>query len=111
MNDLIDFLGNASCDYDNILVQLDKYYQLKKEYNQIKQNLVIMELDLEVKQYHLIQSEEYSGLKITEKKDRAKCETSDDTFKIINKNKEKDDVRAKMDVLQYWLRFALREDL
>lgn len=109
MNEIIKFLGSTSCDYDNILVQLDKYHSLKKEYNNLRQEIAVMELDLEIKQYNLIQSEEYKTLKITEKKDKAKRETSTDTLEIIHKNKEKDDVKSKIDLLQYWLRFALQE--
>lgn len=109
MNEIIKFLGSTSCDYDNILVQLDKYHSLKNEYNNLRQEIAVMELDLEIKQYNLIQSEEYKDLKITEKKDKAKRETSTDTLEIIHKNKEKDDVKSKIDLLQYWLRFALQE--
>lgn len=109
MNEIIKFLGSTSCDYYNILVQLDKYHSLKNEYNNLRQEIAVMELDLEIKQYNLIQSEEYKDLKITEKKDKAKRETSKDTLEIIHKNKEKDDVKSKIDLLQYWLRFALQE--
>lgn len=109
MNEILKFLGSTSCDYDNILVQLDKYHSLKNEYNNLRQEIAVMELDLEIKQYNLIQSEEYKDLKITEKKDKAKRETSKDTLEIIHKNKEKDDVKSKIDLLQYWLRFALQE--
>lgn len=109
MNEIIKFLGSTGCDYDNILVQLDKYHSLKNEYNNLRQEIAVMELDLEIKQYNLIQSEEYKDLKITEKKDKAKRETSTDTLEIIHKNKEKDDVKSKIDLLQYWLRFALQE--
>ena len=109
MNEIIKFLGSTGCDYGNILVQLDKYHSLKNEYNNLRQEIAVMELDLEIKQYNLIQSEEYKDLKITEKKDKAKRETSKDTLEIIHKNKEKDDVKSKIDLLQYWLRFALQE--
>lgn len=109
MNEILKFLGSTSCDYDNILMQLDKYHSLKNEYNNLRQEIAVMELDLEIKQYNLIQSEEYKDLKITEKKDKAKRETSKDTLEIIHKNKEKDDVKSKIDLLQYWLRFALQE--
>lgn len=109
MNEILKFLGSTSCDYDNILMQLDKYNSLKNEYNNLRQEIAVMELDLEIKQYNLIQSEEYKDLKITEKKDKAKRETSKDTLEIIHKNKEKDDVKSKIDLLQYWLRFALQE--
>jgi len=109
VNEILKFLGSTSCDYDNILMQLDKYHSLKNEYNNLRQEIAVMELDLEIKQYNLIQSEEYKDLKITEKKDKAKRETSKDTLEIIHKNKEKDDVKSKIDLLQYWLRFALQE--
>ena len=107
MNDLLEFLdGNINFGTDNVLLKMDKYYHLKLQYADVINEITIKELELDAKQYELIQSDEYKDLKITEKKDKAKNATIQDQKQILKLYHMKDKLKAQLEVLNLFFRLA-----
>lgn len=106
MEELIKFLGSISIDSHNYLEQLARYYTLKRDYNKVKKDIALNELKLMQEKQEVIKSEEYNDLKITEKKQIAEEETAERQEIIIELLYEKDNLKAKLEVLQYFLKLC-----
>ena len=104
MTDIQKFLGSTDITLDNFFRQLGRYHSLRVLYNDLKEEVAIKELELELEQQRLIQSAEYDELKITEKRDRAKMETCELRRELIEWVNKKDDCKAELEVLQYFLK-------